>query len=107
MSFEPRTGRRRRRSTSWSDINLEVRGRRVRLHRGPLGLRQIDAAEHRRRLPRRRLAGEVLVDGEPVHGPDPRRIFIFQENGVFPWLTVEDNIGFGVKRSNRGGAGAS
>ncbi|HSN85145.1 MAG TPA: ABC transporter ATP-binding protein, partial [Thermoanaerobaculia bacterium] len=35
----------------------------------------------------------------PVQGPDPRRMFIFQENGVFPWLTVEENVGFGVKRS--------
>jgi len=43
-------------------------------------------------------AGEILVDGRPVTAPDPRRIFIFQENAVFPWLTVEDNIGFGVKR---------
>jgi NitT/TauT family transport system ATP-binding protein len=43
-------------------------------------------------------AGEILVDGQPVTGPDPRRIFIFQENAVFPWLTVEENIGFGVRR---------
>jgi NitT/TauT family transport system ATP-binding protein len=42
--------------------------------------------------------GEVLVEGEPVRGPDPRRIFIFQEGGVFPWLTVRDNIGFGLSR---------
>ena len=40
--------------------------------------------------------GEVLVEGQPVSGPDPRRIFVFQENGVFPWLTVHDNIGFGL-----------
>src|SRR5438128_3657397 len=39
---------------------------------------------------------EALVEGEPVRGPDPRRIFVFQENGVFPWLTVRDNIGFGL-----------
>ncbi|MBC7814494.1 MAG: ATP-binding cassette domain-containing protein, partial [Burkholderiales bacterium] len=30
--------------------------------------------------------GEALVEGQPVSGPDPRRIFVFQENGVFPWL---------------------
>src|SRR5437868_12954828 len=40
--------------------------------------------------------GEVKIDGEPVTGPDPRRIFVFQERGVFPWLTVEGNIGFGL-----------
>jgi ABC-type nitrate/sulfonate/bicarbonate transport system ATPase subunit/flavin-dependent dehydrogenase len=40
--------------------------------------------------------GNVTVEGQPVHGPDPRRIFVFQENGVFPWLTVRDNIGFGL-----------
>ncbi|MDQ1523695.1 MAG: NitT/TauT family transport system ATP-binding protein [Pyrinomonadaceae bacterium] len=40
--------------------------------------------------------GTVLVDGAPVTGPDLRRVFIFQENGVFPWLTVKENIGFGL-----------
>ena len=41
-------------------------------------------------------AGEVLVDGAPVTRPDRRRIFVFQESGVFPWLTVEQNIAFGL-----------
>jgi NitT/TauT family transport system ATP-binding protein len=40
--------------------------------------------------------GVVLVDGAQVTGPDLRRVFIFQENGVFPWLTVKENIGFGL-----------
>jgi NitT/TauT family transport system ATP-binding protein len=43
-------------------------------------------------------AGEVRIDGVPVTGPDPRRIFVFQERGVFPWLTVEGNIAFGLFR---------
>jgi ABC-type nitrate/sulfonate/bicarbonate transport system ATPase subunit len=43
-------------------------------------------------------SGDVRIDGEPVRGPDPRRIFVFQERGVFPWLTVEGNIGFGLFR---------
>ena len=42
-------------------------------------------------------AGDIEIDGEPVSGPDPRRIFVFQERGVFPWLTVEGNIGFGLR----------
>ena len=41
-------------------------------------------------------SGAIKVDGEVVQGPDPRRIFVFQERGVFPWLTVEGNIGFGL-----------
>ncbi len=41
-------------------------------------------------------SGRVTIDGAPVTGPDPRRIFVFQERGVFPWLTVEGNIGFGL-----------
>jgi NitT/TauT family transport system ATP-binding protein len=40
--------------------------------------------------------GEVLVEGEFVRGPDPRRIVIFQEGAVFPWLTVRENVGFGL-----------
>ena len=40
--------------------------------------------------------GAVTIDGDPVTGPDRRRIFVFQERGVFPWLTVEGNIGFGL-----------
>jgi NitT/TauT family transport system ATP-binding protein len=42
--------------------------------------------------------GDVLVDGRPISGPDPKRIFILQENGVFPWLSVEDNVAFGARR---------
>ena len=41
-------------------------------------------------------AGAVLIDGQDVAGPDPRRIFVFQERGVFPWLTVNGNVGFGL-----------
>jgi NitT/TauT family transport system ATP-binding protein len=41
-------------------------------------------------------SGEITIEGEKVTGPDPRRIFVFQERGVFPWLTVEGNIGFGL-----------
>jgi ABC-type nitrate/sulfonate/bicarbonate transport system ATPase subunit len=46
-------------------------------------------------------SGEIKVDGEVVRKPDPRRIFVFQERGVFPWLTVEGNIGFGLSKLPR------
>jgi len=41
-------------------------------------------------------SGQIRIDGQVVTGPDPRRIFVFQERGVFPWLTVEGNIEFGL-----------
>jgi NitT/TauT family transport system ATP-binding protein len=47
-------------------------------------------------------SGHVLLDGRPIAGPGPERGVIFQEYGVFPWLTVEQNIDFGLKlRANR------
>ena len=42
-------------------------------------------------------AGKILVDGKPVDGPGTDRILIFQELGLFPWLTVAQNVAFGLK----------
>jgi NitT/TauT family transport system ATP-binding protein len=42
-------------------------------------------------------SGTVLIDGKPVHGPGIDRILIFQELGLFPWLTVAENVEFGLK----------
>jgi len=41
-------------------------------------------------------SGKVLIDGEPVLGPGCDRGMIFQNYSLFPWLTVSDNIGFGL-----------
>jgi NitT/TauT family transport system ATP-binding protein len=41
-------------------------------------------------------SGAITIDGEAVRGPDPRRVFVFQEYGIFPWMTVWDNIAFGL-----------
>jgi NitT/TauT family transport system ATP-binding protein len=41
--------------------------------------------------------GSVTFDGRPISGPGPERGVIFQDYGVFPWLTVRDNIAFGLK----------
>lgn len=42
-------------------------------------------------------AGTVRLDGQPITGPGPERGVVFQEYGVFPWLTVRQNIAFGLK----------
>jgi NitT/TauT family transport system ATP-binding protein len=49
-------------------------------------------------------SGKVLVDGTPVNGPGTDRILIFQELGLFPWLTVGGNVEFGMKMKNVGKA---
>jgi NitT/TauT family transport system ATP-binding protein len=41
--------------------------------------------------------GHILIDGKPVQGPGTDRILIFQEHGLFPWLTVGQNVEFGMK----------
>ena len=41
--------------------------------------------------------GEIAVDGKPVQGPGTDRILLFQELGLFPWLTVRQNAEFGLK----------
>jgi NitT/TauT family transport system ATP-binding protein len=41
--------------------------------------------------------GAVRLDGRPIGGPGPDRGVIFQEYGVFPWLSVRENIAFGLK----------
>jgi len=48
----------------------------------------------------RQTSGQVLVDGRPVNGPGTDRILIFQELGLFPWLTVGQNVEFGMKMQN-------
>jgi len=45
-------------------------------------------------------SGKVLIDGAPVSGPGTDRILIFQELGLFPWLTVGGNVEFGMKMKN-------
>src|SRR6266852_9297381 len=42
-------------------------------------------------------SGQVLVNGKPVHSPARDRGMVFQKYTSFPWLTVEDNIGYGLK----------
>ena len=42
-------------------------------------------------------SGTIRIDGEPVAGPLPKKVaFVFQENALFPWRTVLDNVKLGM-----------
>ena len=40
--------------------------------------------------------GLVRCDGSSVDGPSPQRGYVLQENAIFPWMTVRDNVEFGL-----------
>lgn len=45
--------------------------------------------------------GRILIDNEPIKGPDVDRGFVFQHYSLFPWLTAKGNIVFGMKHSRK------
>ncbi len=52
-------------------------------------------------------AGAMLVDGEPLSGTDPRTGFMFQQDAVFPWKTVLNNVAAGPRFRGAGRAEAN
>jgi NitT/TauT family transport system ATP-binding protein len=48
--------------------------------------------------------GRVLIDGRAVTGPGADRGMVFQSYTLFPWLTVAENIGFGLRERGVGEA---
>lgn len=77
-------------------VNLEVRESEFVMIVGPSGCGKttliniiggLDAATE----------GEVLLDGKPVTGPGADRGMVFQGYSLFPWLTVQKNVEFGMK----------
>jgi NitT/TauT family transport system ATP-binding protein len=44
-----------------------------------------------------RTGGSILLDGKEVHQPGPDRGFVFQQDSLFPWRTVLDNVVYGLE----------
>jgi NitT/TauT family transport system ATP-binding protein len=93
LSYRTQSGER---MLALDHINLEVKAGEFLCIVGPSGcgkstLLHLIAGLHRQS------SGEILVDGKKIEGPGTDRILIFQELGLFPWLTVGDNVEFGMK----------
>lgn len=41
--------------------------------------------------------GDIQLDGRPCAGPGPERLLLFQEDTLFPWLSVRENVAFGLR----------
>ena len=93
LSYRTQSGER---LLALDNINLQVRAGEFLCIVGPSGcgkstLLHLIAGLHSQ------TSGQILVDGKPVQGPGTDRILIFQEHGLFPWLTVGQNVEFGMK----------
>lgn len=82
--------------TAIRDVNLEVKESEFVMIVGPSGCGKttliniiggLDTAT----------SGEVLLEGKPVTGPGADRGMVFQGYSLFPWLTVQKNVEFGLK----------
>jgi NitT/TauT family transport system ATP-binding protein len=49
-------------------------------------------------------SGQILAGGQPIVGPGPERGMVFQEYALFPWMTIERNIAFGLQIAGRSAA---
>ncbi|MBS1703606.1 MAG: ABC transporter ATP-binding protein [Armatimonadetes bacterium] len=80
-----------------SDVSLEVEPGEIVMLVGPsgcgkstllnviAGLEKVDS-------------GLLTIDGRPIEGPGPDRAVVFQDGALFPWLTVQKNVEFGLRQ---------
>jgi NitT/TauT family transport system ATP-binding protein len=81
--------------TALSDINLTVQQGEFIAILGPSGCGKSTLLELAAGL-EPLSSGRITLDGKTVTGPEPGVVMVFQDHSLFPWLSVEDNVGFGL-----------
>ena len=82
------------------------RARRDRRHGRRLGLRQVHLAARCLAASTAPSQGTITLDGTAITAPHEKIGIVFQEPRLLPWLTVADNVGFGLERPAEGGTRA-
>jgi NitT/TauT family transport system ATP-binding protein len=82
--------------TALSNINLTIEDEQFVCFVGPSGCGKTTLLNILAGLDRP-TEGEIILNGRPVNETGPDRIMVFQENALFPWLKVLDNVEFGLK----------
>lgn len=95
-SFETRNGS----VTALKNINLSIHKREFVCVIGPSGCGKSTLIRILAGL-ETATSGDILLDGEPVTRPGPERGMVFQGYTLFPWLTVKENIMFGLIESGQ------
>lgn len=81
--------------TALSDINLTVQQGEFIAILGPSGCGKSTLLELAAGL-EPLSSGRITLDGKTVTGPEPGVVMVFQDHSLFPWLSVEDNVAFGL-----------
>src|SRR5258706_6904488 len=79
------------------DLNLDLRAREITCVLGKSGCGKTTLLKALGGFVSGEPSGGVLFGGRYLSGPTPEIVMIFQENNPFPWLTVRQNIGFGLR----------
>jgi NitT/TauT family transport system ATP-binding protein len=79
-----------------SDVSFQVHRRELMCVIGPSGCGKSTLARLVAGLEEPN-GGRMLLDGKPIAGPGPDRGMVFQSYTLFPWLTVQKNVMFGLE----------
>lgn len=87
---------RKRNMIALQDINLEIKDGEFVVFIGPSGCGKSTLLRVIAGL-LKPTSGQMLINGKPVNKPGADRAVVFQDDSVFPWMTVEQNVEYGLK----------